>query len=570
MLVMTFLDRELQIMITTYMITLMICVFSLCLFILRSKKSAIKTSFSIVITVMIIWLFFAIRQRVSTTYDELLFNMRINLICINFIAPVWLIATLFYTEVLNEKNKQLVFAIILLPLILCVPLFFPPSSSIFMLYLKEFTMDEKNRITYEVWGIFERITVVSTSLWVLMSFCSLFRYLIKRPQIALHEKIILLFGIWLPVLVNYIYKYKWFGEMPFDLTPLSFAFVLLIIVYLCFRRQFFNMTPYLTSKIFQEIKDSILIIDSHRLLIDYNKSFSDEFSNFKIKGEITIDELFDRIFIKPEAAKALILEQQGNPCVELESINGDLRKLYEVSIKTVVTRRRKKNLGAIVIIRDISELKRLTLVEERSRIARGIHDNMGNRLVAAINNLNLALIQPTMDTASTFVNNALVSSSTSLLMLRRIIEGLSPVDFNKSGIIDLLRSIANRTTASGTAVDIIYDGDFETIPYAVKELVYTVCQEAIMNALIHGRAERISVILNNTGTVLLLHISDDGLGCEKISKNNGLKNMEQMVLTVGGEISFESPGFGGFSVSIEIPVYQESSCVRKHNGNNSE
>ena len=553
MLVTTFLDEKLQLMVTTYMITLMICVFSLCLFILRSKKSPIKTAFSIVISVMIIWLFFAIRQRVSTTYDELLFNIRINLFCINFIAPVWLIATLFYTNVLHEKNKRYVFAIILIPIMLSIPLFFPPSSNVFMLYLKEFAMDEKNRITFEAWGFVEDIVVASTFLCVLLSFSSLFRYLVKRPQISLVEKIILLCAIWLPILVNNIYKNKWFGAIPFDLTPLSFALVLLIIVYLCFRRQFFNMTPYLTSNIFNEIKDSIVIIDPDSMVIDYNKAFIEEFSNLKIKGEITIYELFDRVFVEPEEAKALIMTRQVSSGVEIEGLNGELRKLYEVSTKTV-DNKRKKVLGAVVIIRDISELKRLTLVEERSRIARGIHDNMGNRLVAAINNLNLALIQPSLDSANTFVNTALISSTSSLLMLRRIIEGLTPVDFNNSGIINLLRSIVNRTAAAGTEVDFIYDGDFETIPNAVKELIYNVCQEAIMNALIHGRAEHIAIVLNNTGTVLLLHISDDGIGCEKIVKNNGLKNMELLVLKVHGEISVDSPDSGGFSVRIEIPV----------------
>jgi len=552
--VITYLDKGSQVMVTTYMITLMICVFSLCLFLLRSKKSAIKTAFSIVIVVMIVWLFFAIRQRVSTTYSELLFNIRINLICINFIAPVWLIATLLYTKVLHEKNMFLLYIIVLLPLILSIPLFFPPSSKVFMLYLKEIAMDEKSKITYEVWGVFERITVISTILCVFVSFASLFRYLIKRPHIALIEKIILLCGIWLPILVNNIYKFEWFGKFPFDLTPLSFAFVLLIIVYLCFRRQFFNMTPYLTSNIFNEIKDGILIIDPDSTVIDYNKAFADEFSSFGFKNEIDVNELFDQIFIKPEDAKALIFASHENPHVEIESMNGNSRKLYEVTTKTVESKKRRKTLGAIVIIRDISELKRLTLVEERSRIARGIHDNMGNRLVAAINNLNLALIQPSIDTANPFVNSALVSSTSSLLMLRRIIEGLSPVDFNKSGIINLIGSIVNRTVASGTEVDFIHNGDFEAIPFDVKELIYNVCQEAIMNSLIHGRAERISIVLNNTGTVILLHINDDGIGCEEISKNNGLKNMEFMVLTVGGEISFESSKSGGFNIFIEIQV----------------
>jgi len=557
MLVTTFLDKELQLMVTTYMITLMICVFSLCLFMLRSKKSAIKTSFSTVIIVMIVWLFFAIRQRVSTTHDELLLNMRINLICMNSIAPVWLIATLFYTKVLHEKNKRLIFAIILLPFVLSIPLFFKPSSDVFMLYLREFTMDEKNRITYEVWGVFERISVASTVLCLLLSFCALFRYLIKRPQIALVEKIILLCGIWLPILVNNLYKSEWFGAIPFDPTPLSFAFVLLIIVYLCFRRQFLNMTPYLTSKIFNEIKDSILITDPDSMVIDFNKAFADEFSSFNIKSETTIYELFDCIFNKPEAVKALIHTQETNPLVEVESINGESLKLYEVSIKTVESKRRK-TLGAIVIIKDISEIKRLTLVEERSRIARGIHDNMGNRLVVAINNLNLALTQPTVESANTFMNNALDSSTSSLMMLRRIIEGLSPVDFNKSGVINLLKSIVNRTTAAGTQVEFKHKGDFEEIPYAVKELIYSVCQEAIMNSLIHGRAEHIAIFLNNTGTVILLHISDDGIGSEKINKNNGLKNMEHMVLLVGGVVSFESPKSGGFNIFIEIPLGFES------------
>jgi signal transduction histidine kinase len=140
------------------------------------------------------------------------------------------------------------------------------------------------------------------------------------------------------------------------------------------------------------------------------------------------------------------------------------------------------------------------------------------------------------------------------MTLRRIVEGFTPVDFNKTTFISLINSVVNRIDASGVRVDLEISGEPEQLPVSLKEYIYTTCQEALTNSIIHGKAENIFIMLDCQTPMLKLKMVDNGRGCESISKNNGLTSMENRIKNLGGRIRFGSPSSGGFSINAEIPV----------------
>jgi signal transduction histidine kinase len=179
---------------------------------------------------------------------------------------------------------------------------------------------------------------------------------------------------------------------------------------------------------------------------------------------------------------------------------------------------------------------------------------MGNRLIASINNLNLALVQPTYEDAMPFIDSASTYSTASLMTLRKIVEGLSPIDFSKSRLISLIESVVNRISAAGVYADLQMTGELDALPVPVKEFLYNVCQEALTNSIIHGKAENIIIKMDYADDMLRVNIVDDGRGCENISKNNGLTTMENRAKLLEGKIGFASPSTGGFGIYTEIPV----------------
>ena len=78
------------------------------------------------------------------------------------------------------------------------------------------------------------------------------------------------------------------------------------------------------------------------------------------------------------------------------------------------------------------------------------------------------------------------------------------------------------------------------------EAIFFVCQEAVNNAIIHGRAESITITLVQTEQDIKLYITNDGKGCSKTIKSKGLNSMQSRVDALGGVFEFGSPSEGGF------------------------
>jgi signal transduction histidine kinase len=276
--------------------------------------------------------------------------------------------------------------------------------------------------------------------------------------------------------------------------------------------------------------------------VNVNKTFSSVFGSREKDFPNFADELYAGLYKYISLKKDLT-------CLEAEKDG----VYYEISIKNMFGKK-DRVVGQLMTINDVTATKQLTLERERARIASGLHDSMGNQLIVSINNLNLATIQPALKEAEPFIDSAATSAVASLMMLRRIVEGLSPVDFSKTKLITLMKSIANRITASGVYVDLQITGDPEKLPTGHKEFVYNVCQEAFTNSIIHGKADNIIIKFDCADTMLKLDIVDNGLGCEEIYKNNGLTAMENRAWALGGQIRFGSPSSGGFGIYTEIPV----------------
>jgi signal transduction histidine kinase len=415
---------------------------------------------------------------------------------------------------------------------------FPVSSGIFKLYIKEIYMDEQLRILYESWGPFEQATSFYATCCILTISLLLIKHFRNTKSVKLHETMAALLALASPIGVHF---FGLFIKAPFDLTPLAFSLWGLVTIYLSYHRHFFNVLPSLVWNLFDVTRESMVVLGADGS-VNANKMFSavfgsrsNDFLNFAEELSTGLSEYIQQ----KQAISGLGAEKNG--------------VYYEISVKNVFGRKNNV-LGQVVTINDVSETKQLTLEKERARIASGLHDSMGNRLIASINNLNLAYIMCTHEESRTYIDNAATSVVASLMTLRQIVEGLSPVDFNEVKLVPMIESVINRISASGISAVIQASDNLEELPNCMKEFIYNACQEALTNSVIHGKAESIIIKLEYASGILSLDIVDDGRGCETVSKNNGLTAMECRAQDLGGKIRFDSSSGVGFGIYAEIPL----------------
>lgn len=169
---------------------------------------------------------------------------------------------------------------------------------------------------------------------------------------------------------------------------------------------------------------------------------------------------------------------------------------------------------------------------ERLRIARDLHDEVGQRLTAVILQL-------------TDVSGAREEVRAALEEVREIGRGLRPEALDDLGLAAAVRSLVTRME-QGTALTVERDIHPPGRLSPEQELVaYRIAQEALTNAVRHAGSSRISVRLRAMGERTLLVVEDRGEGLNGCGEGTGIRGMRERALLVDGDLTISShPGRG--------------------------
>ncbi len=209
------------------------------------------------------------------------------------------------------------------------------------------------------------------------------------------------------------------------------------------------------------------------------------------------------------------------------------------------------------------ESKRLARAEERTRIARDIHDTLAQALTAIGLQLEGALQQLDRDPtrARARLEQALVVTRQSLEEARQSVTDLRAAPLAgkplRQALTTLVRSFTSET---GVQVDLkLPDADSE-LPVRVEVELFRIAQEALANVRKHARARRVEVGLRRRGDLLRLWIADDGQGFRpgRAAGHDrfGLQGMRERAHALGGRLRVESRADSGTRVSASVPLAQ--------------
>lgn len=209
------------------------------------------------------------------------------------------------------------------------------------------------------------------------------------------------------------------------------------------------------------------------------------------------------------------------------------------------------------LARHAAMARELAAAEEHRRLSEELHDTLGHALVGTLLQVQLAgeLVKRDADAASKRLEMVETSIRETLDRVRRALRrgkrGLETLPFHLA-----LESLAAEFRAlGGPEVSLSFRPDGESVadlsPRVREALVRTV-QEALTNAVRHGRARRVEIRAEASGPRLYLTIRDDGVGADAISPGMGLSGMVSRIQAVGGTLRFHSQAGEGFQIEVGV------------------
>jgi signal transduction histidine kinase len=223
--------------------------------------------------------------------------------------------------------------------------------------------------------------------------------------------------------------------------------------------------------------------------------------------------------------------------------------------------------------RDLERLSaRLVTVqeEERRRLSRELHDEVGQALTAIKMDVTVARrgidgMQATESGARivSWLEDARSIAENTLQSVRDLSQLLHPSMLDDFGLPEALRSyLRTFSKRTGISAQFIQNGPERRLPQAAEVCVYRIVQEALTNVVRHSGARNAIVTLSQTDGGLEMTIDDDGCGIDQqISRFGtapthglGIIGMRERVQALGGTFALESRRDGGTRVAVQLPA----------------
>jgi signal transduction histidine kinase len=195
--------------------------------------------------------------------------------------------------------------------------------------------------------------------------------------------------------------------------------------------------------------------------------------------------------------------------------------------------------------------------DERSRLARELHDELGGLLTAA--KLDVARVKSRLKGAppeiAERIGHLVQSLDAGIALKRRIIEDLRPSTLSNLGLTAALEVLCGEF-ARRSEVRVQTDIDEVALADDVQLTAYRVVQEALTNVAKYAKASRVTVVLRNDGAVARLSVRDDGAGFDTRGvpmRARGLAGMRFRVASHGGRLDVTSQPGQGTTIVAQLP-----------------
>lgn len=296
-----------------------------------------------------------------------------------------------------------------------------------------------------------------------------------------------------------------------------------------------NLTGYNEQDLQKLRPNDFLIIDEEVLQAAKEQRFSLFEAGLRTKqGEkLQVEVQMNEIVFRGQKAESLVIRD----ITHRKSIEQELQQERKRQVKSVIDGQEK----------------------ERQRLSRELHDGLGQNLVA----IKLKLESISAEQAGALdgtLNQVKHMLSHTIDEIRRISNNLMPAALKEFSLAVVLRNLCTEIESnSGISIGLTIGVLPESLDQVLKTYVYRIVQEALTNTVKHSGANKVLVSVFSDFSNLHLQIEDNGVGfnSSKLSNSgNGLYNMKERSMLLGGKINIISSKGKGVKIVAEFPLNQ--------------
>jgi len=228
----------------------------------------------------------------------------------------------------------------------------------------------------------------------------------------------------------------------------------------------------------------------------------------------------------------------------------------------VLVRQRTQNLENEMRERGRLEKELLEIAEaEQRRIGQDLHDSLGQHLTATAmaGKLLAKKLAEKSPAEAAAANRVVALTEEAVELTRKLARSLHPVELEAGGLADALQQLAaNISSAFNVSCRFASAGPLAVADAGTRTHLFRIAQEAVSNAIRHGRARHIVISLEGLGESRLLAVTDDGTGLPadaRSKKGLGLRIMDYRARMVGATFDLQNlPAGGARAVCVLNPM----------------
>jgi signal transduction histidine kinase len=188
---------------------------------------------------------------------------------------------------------------------------------------------------------------------------------------------------------------------------------------------------------------------------------------------------------------------------------------------------------------------------ERARLGRELHDGIGQQLSILVSRLQLL-----EDSPESFDGDGLVEEAQEIAAnVRSLSHQLHPAKLRIAGLVASIAALQDQYPS--IVISFAHENVPEKLPDDIALSLFRIVQEALQNAVKHGRARNVKIELKQQNGELSLHFSDDGSGFETLSTDKGglgVMSMQERVELFGGTFQIASSPPSGTFLKVTVPL----------------
>jgi len=499
-----------------------------------------------------------------------------------FAPLIWLIMVFEFTEreeLVNRKN------IMLFSIIPLLTIFFVWTNDYHHLMRRNASLDSGGMfsVIMKDYGIWFWIHFIYCYILNTLSMIFLLRAIWNRNLIYRRQTIFLFAGYGIVFLSNILYVLGISPITRFDISPVLFSLSAAVIALGIFRFRIFDLVPVARTTIIEEMATGIIAFDRKKRIIDINPRiknmfFLDKNVSYLGKRLSSITPELENIF------NSIDFENKHKFINKEMKLDFEGESYYYEMFLSLIENNKDRFLAGVMIINDITALKEarkmlnrqekeLAVMDERQRLARDLHDNLGQ--VLSFSGVQIQAARQQFKKKNYKIADQYLKRLSNIIRdahkdIREYVYNVRDNSRYKHDFLELLEdeivefkekseiSVKLKTNFKNNKDDVSKNST-RVLRAEEKIQLINIVREALTNILKYAEAEKVKIISYLKDKNLKLIIEDNGIGIDHLEKNkgSGINIMYERAKIIGGSLEIESEVDKGCRITVLLPVGEE-------------